>query len=151
MTAKAPPPLASQLTERYSGLAFAIRLVSSYTPQGGRAQWAHDERGAFLTDLDQVGVPSIATDSDVVIAELLPRRLSEDVSCGPRLENDVVASWRWLGWGKSWWACSWGGNLRYLDDRTKRPAMIADMDGRLRFWEKRRMGINEHTKEQPEA
>ncbi len=34
--------------------------------------------------LDQVGVPGISTDAQVIVAELLPRRLAEDVSCGLR-------------------------------------------------------------------
>lgn len=83
--------------------------------------------------LDEVGVPSIATDVKVVVAELLSRRLAKDVSC----------------WGQPWSAsCQWtaarlrdgtrdgrrtGGrrpesspdsDLRYFDARTKRPAIL---------------------------
>lgn len=49
ITAKAPPPLASQLTERYSGLAWPTSVSPMF----------HQVCGSYL---DQIRVPGIATD-----------------------------------------------------------------------------------------
>ena len=84
MTAKAPPPLDSQLTERYSGLACSTagsQYVSSHMRFRGE-QARTRARGGRASDLDQVGIPGIATDADVVVAELFPRGLAENVACG---------------------------------------------------------------------
>jgi hypothetical protein len=68
MTANAPPPLASQLTARYSGFAWTAVSSAAFHPK---------YRGS---NLHQVCIPSIATDVEVVVALFLPRGLSKDVS-----------------------------------------------------------------------
>ena len=74
MTANAPPPPDSQLTERYSGLTWA-------RSEGSAAGLGCDEAGYRAKYLHQVGIPGIAADVEVVVAELLLGRLPKDVSC----------------------------------------------------------------------
>lgn len=127
MTAKAPPPLASQLTETYSGLA---------------CRGSADALGVACrrADLDQVGVPGIFGDAQVIVALLLLRVLA----CGlPARRCHGRAA-------PSWCPCQRRGlhaevsqcrqlvvaadavaaqHSRYLDARTKRPAMVAVSEG----------------------
>jgi hypothetical protein len=70
ITANAPPPLASQLTARYSGFAWIHRQLGPLPQEQARG-----------TNLHQIGIPRIATDVQVVVARFLPRRLPEYMSC----------------------------------------------------------------------
>ena len=70
MTAKAPPPEASQLTERYSGLTCATH----------QPQWSRLSAGRLGAYLDQIGVPGISADAQVVVAGVLARRFAKDVA-----------------------------------------------------------------------
>ena len=58
MTANAPPPLASQLTEMYCGLAYTTVRLDRQTLMG-------------ICYLDEVGIPGILRDAYVVIALFL--------------------------------------------------------------------------------
>jgi hypothetical protein len=90
MTAKAPPPLDSQLTERYSGFTcrsglklsaqVAVRSVDSGGGRESRRAGGADQGNDPVTYLYQVGVPGIAADVEVVIAKLLLGGLPKDVS-----------------------------------------------------------------------
>ena len=98
ITAKAPPPLASQLTARYSGFACPVSLV----PPLQHSSYLH-----------QIRVPRIATDMKIIIARFLPRRLAKDVSW------KAISLRSYLLGGRR--------SLRYFDARTKRPAMAGCM------------------------
>lgn len=118
ITANAPPPLASQLTARYCG--FALQLLDV-------------ESGPLQQDvyLDQVGVPSILRNPEVVVALLLHQSQNvrtEEKSCA------TVRTFR-VGLPKT---CPTGclfsvdqtrilssRTLRYFDERTNRPDMIS--------------------------
>jgi hypothetical protein len=63
ITANAPPPLDSQLTERYSGFACS-NLSARVLP----ASWVRAS-----ADLDQIGVPCIRRDVEVIVALFLLR------------------------------------------------------------------------------
>lgn len=104
MTAKEPPPPASQLTERYFGLTYIAQShvssqLLSHCPPGlsgllrGEGWVARDGRegsyrgggrglvtGRGGSYLYEVGVPRILADVEVIVAVLLPRRLAIDVS-----------------------------------------------------------------------
>jgi hypothetical protein len=70
--------------------------------------------------LDQIGIPSIPTNAQVIVAKFLPRRLAEDVSYGPRqtyVSTGQSLRVRLGGTGTP------GRDSRYFDARTKRPAM----------------------------
>lgn len=124
MTANAPPPDASQLTERYSGLTYSDSQPPLYQRCGGTMAAA--PTGARKTHLDQVCVPSIAADVDVVVAEFLSRRLAKDVSWRESSACLVCLAQRNL--------CEFAPtgtvrHVRYLEARTKRPAMMEDGGG----------------------
>lgn len=72
MTANAPPPPDSQLTDRNSGFTWQTRLLCV------AFMIRTLEVGLYL---HKIGIPRIPTDVEIVVAELLPGRLSEDVSC----------------------------------------------------------------------
>jgi hypothetical protein len=76
MTAKAPPPLASQLTEMYWG--FAYPHISTCVIRSGQA-----------ADLDQVSVPCVLRDAEVIVALLL--RHSQRKYRGGGFEGDQHA------------------------------------------------------------
>jgi hypothetical protein len=101
ITANAPPPLASQLTEMYSGFAC---MPSAPTPACS---------GPRSPDLHQVRIPGIATDMQVIIGSLLLCGLPENMSY--IRQPDVVCPRR----------SSQCSSLRYFDARTKRPAIRA--------------------------
>ena len=60
----------------------------------------------------EVGVPGVLGNAEAVVALLALGRLSEDVAWRERVLVVVVGAWR--------------GCIRYLDARTKRPAMVSD-------------------------
>jgi hypothetical protein len=64
MTANAPPPLASQLTEIYSGFALCP------------CELAVESRHVITigTDLDQIGIPRISGDAQIVVTLFLDDR-----------------------------------------------------------------------------
>lgn len=102
MTANAPPPLASQLTEIYSGFAWTRQTIVSELV-GHRVELAY---------LDQIGVPCVPRHSEVVIALFLSCiRLVLGKGLGRGFKNHTLR----VGRPKTW---------RYLDCRTNRPAMI---------------------------
>jgi hypothetical protein len=76
MTANAPPPPDSQLTERYSGLTCQAPGVNELKMRLGGAARENTQ----ITHLHQVGIPGIAADVEVVVAKLLLGGLSKDVS-----------------------------------------------------------------------
>ena len=81
----------------------------------------------LCTDLDQVGIPGIATDTEIVVAEFLPGRLAKDVACAGGKVVRRGSLCRVLG---SLEMRRGGGiersDARYLEARTKRPDMIAE-------------------------
>lgn len=79
----------------------------------GSHLWRMVQRWEVQPDLDQIGVPGIATNTDVVVTRLFLGRLAKDVAC-----NQVRAVVGGGGGGR----CD---DLRYLEALTKRPAMIA--------------------------
>ncbi len=106
MTANAPPPLASQLTAMYSGFTW----VDQPRP-------CPEDRQA--THLDQICIPRIATDVEVVICRLFPRWLPKYMSYA---RGEVVCAA----------ASEWG--LRYFDARTNRPAIRAHALTCIAMW-----------------
>lgn len=99
ITAKAPPPLASQFTEIYSGLA----LSSS---EDGEADIEGD-----CSYLYQVRVPGIPGDPEVVVTLFLPMSAPLRIKLGL---GETRPTFR-VGRPNTW---------RYFDDRTNRPAML---------------------------
>ena len=92
ITANAPPPLASQLTERYSGLAWPAAVSSVFS--------APSLDCILIAHLHQIRVPRIATDMQIVVARLLPGGFSKNVSwCRGQLA--LVPYWRREAYGTS--------------------------------------------------
>lgn len=72
--------------------------------------------------LHQIGVPGISADAQVVIAEVFPGRLAEDVSCKRRQQRrkrEVTGRHRDSGLSGGD-----GASSRYFDARTNRPDII---------------------------
>lgn len=76
MTAKAPPPEDSQLTDRYSALACVSARIST-SCRGKAAAYLASRRSPYLY---QVRVPGISADAQVIVAKLLLGGLAKDVS-----------------------------------------------------------------------
>jgi hypothetical protein len=111
ITANAPPPLASQLTARYSGLTYGLVSSPSHI----------SELDSGFLYLHQVGIPGIATDVQIIVGRFLSCWLSEDMSLNEMSMSAcrVLECWRRRGVEL--------GSLRYFDARTKRPAICAHL------------------------
>ena len=118
MTANAPPPLASQLTDIYCGFAFVLSDHILHIPMR-------------VHHLYEVRIPSISGDPYVIVALFLSKGSASDRSLlsylpiAPSLSaGRRHALGRILAHGR----CrkeSCMGRLRYLDERTKRPDICA--------------------------
>jgi hypothetical protein len=119
MTANAPPPLASQFTDRYSGLAYHHHV--SFNCGASRTS---------ASNLDQIGIPGISGDSQVIVTSLLLRGFSEDMSCCVPVSTRPSPLTAAITSGQSQW------HSRYFDARTNRPDIWAhalvytDQEGR---------------------